>query len=261
MKHHSMLLMLAAFQAGICDVVLFDAAFNVNGTIADISLDQSGFDWISGLGTLSFSISQNLGDSPVDYFVYSFFDHEIDEPINTFFNEYGMQQGIKPERLSWEIDEPGYVMGDIYNNLMTHNTSSPVGFDNMIFGGDNSAVDDVSMGIGWDFSLSTGQSATVDFLLSNDIDYLDENGLQVFGAESFYLSHHDDMSRDVIYFASMLTIEEGTLPPQPVAEAGTLSLLFIGLAGCLGMMFQHKKGNSDIELLSAACRFFASKCL
>ena len=55
----------------------------------------------------------------------SFVDIEIQQTRNTFFNEYAEYSGTigqgysDPDPDSWEIDEPGFVFGDIYDHLLT----------------------------------------------------------------------------------------------------------------------------------------------
>src|SRR4051812_44487293 len=91
-------------------VSLFEDALNVNGAITKPNssvpglLDASGFDFTTGLGRLNVQLS-----SPGANYVGLFLDHEIDEQINTFFNELGGTTGAPQPGQSWEIDEPGYV--------------------------------------------------------------------------------------------------------------------------------------------------------
>ena len=105
-------------------ISLFDFGINVDGAttcnvgpcgVQDVlnlssvaGLDDSGFDYTTGLGTLELTLN-GVGAHSVDLFL----DHEIDEPINTFFNEYGMG-GTAVAGQSWEIDEPGALFGDIF---------------------------------------------------------------------------------------------------------------------------------------------------
>ena len=105
---------------------LYDWAFNINGEMFTAPgtypgpdpgqlpsyVDGSGFDWNAGLGTISIAYYPAVAD---DYFLIAFFDHEIVEPGNSYFNEYGAANNIVDLSAgqSWEIDEPGYVYGDI----------------------------------------------------------------------------------------------------------------------------------------------------
>lgn len=204
------------------ELFLFDFGIDVDGTttcaagpgcdvngVFDLSgvagVDDSGFDYFEGLGSLSVSSSGAGGHR-----VVLWTDHEIDQVINTFFNESGSTTGTPGAGTTWEIDEPGFVFGDI--------------FDNFIFGALDDAndldgcgcVDDVSMALGFDFTLAAGETATVDFLLSRDAP-----------ASGFYLTHWDSDSDDGFHMSASLAIIPGVGVPAPA----TLGLLALGLLG------------------------------
>jgi len=67
--------------ANAATIDLYEWAYNQDGTITD----NAPF---SGLGTKSFTVS---GAGTHNFIAY--FDHEIDELVNTFFNEYGIVHG------------------------------------------------------------------------------------------------------------------------------------------------------------------------
>jgi hypothetical protein len=193
-------------------IALYDWAFNVNGTtyeaaFGDIlpeSFDDSNFNWTSGLGTLAFTFNPG---SEGDYSILGFFDHEIVEGTNTFFNEYAFTTGNPWAGQTWEVDEPVFV-GDIYFNLLNGE------LDNTNAVPENSA-DDVSMAIGWKFHLSADEVATIDFVLD-----------EIMPDAGFYLTHADKDSGDAIFLSSTLT----TIPAShPAPEPGTLILIGIGL--------------------------------
>ena len=72
------------------------------------------FDTATGLGTATATVT-GAGIHNVLFFL----DIEIDEAINTFFNEFGSVIGAPGAGLSWEIDEPGFGgFGDIYANFV-----------------------------------------------------------------------------------------------------------------------------------------------
>lgn len=188
---------------------LYDYGINVDGTVSagtpgSVDPLSLGLD-ANGLGTLTFTITGAGSHS-----FSAMFDFEFDEPNNTFFNEFGSTGGTLAAGQSWEIDEPGYVFGDIYDNMLANtldNTNAvPAGSE-----------DDVAFALGWSFSLAAGQTATITLVLS---DVLNTSG--------FYLQHTDnevgpnfDLSESVYYW-SELKIDA----PEP----GSLALLgFLGL--------------------------------
>ena len=175
-----------------------------------------------GLGTLTWTTSVIGAHS-----FLAFFDYEIDEPINTFFNEYGDSAGTLASGQSWEIDEPGYVFGDIYDNVLAGTLDN---FNNVPAG----LEDDVSMAMGWDFTLNVDETAIISLILTDDISEIDTS--------QFYLSHTDPESVDApytVYFSSILSIESG--PVKPVPEPGTILLTATALAGLFGWGTRRSK--------------------
>lgn len=202
------------------DIVLFDWGFNLDGGITlagdpiPAGVDVSGFDFGTGLGSIGFAIS-GAGTHWVDLFL----DHEMSEATNTFFNEFGVGGGdTLAAGQSAEIDEPGYLFGDIFDNFLASafdgTTGVPPGLE-----------DDVSMGMGWDFVLAAGESATITFLLA-----------EMAPASGFFLNHVDPDSAELIFMSSVLGITGGG---TPVPEPGTLWLLGVGLLG-LGISRRRK---------------------
>ncbi len=198
--------------------MLFDYGFNVDGAVSlpfagdpvPATIDISGFDDITGLGTITATID-GAGGHTFD----AFFDHEIDESTNTFFNEFGDASGsaAATQGLSWEIDEPEFVFGDIYSNFLDstldNSNNVPQGLE-----------DDVSMAMGWDFNLALDEVATISLLLSET-----DNG------GGFYLTHSDPDSNSSFYLSSTLEISR-------VPEPSILLLLGIGM---LGMVASNRR--------------------
>ncbi len=170
--------------------VLYDWAFNLDGEIyedwrSDI-LPMSGDLDENGLGTLTWNT-----DVPGPHRFIAFFDYEIDQAENTFFNSNGQSVNLPPPELHWEIDEPGYTFGDIYDHVidpslpqLDNTTAMATGFE-----------DDVSMAVGFDFTLNAGDSAMVTLVLS---DTEPSNG--------FYLEHHDPVSQASVYLSALLDL-------------------------------------------------------
>jgi hypothetical protein len=196
------------------NIVLYDYAFNFSG--AAVVLDDGGFDYGSGLGNISLQIS---GAGPHSF--SAFFDHEITDNSNPYDNESGSASGSPLAGQSWEIDEPGYVNGDIYINFLDGLLDNAVGsYD--YGGGDSGSTsfpDDVSMAMGWDFSLADGETATIMLMLGTT------------APEGFFLSQTDASSSEAIFFSSVLEITS-LISPVPVPAAAWL--FASGLLGMIG---------------------------
>jgi len=198
-----MLVCLAAPTASAASIVLFDWAFNIDGVVSSQPLVPPGFDPATGIGEWKVTAA-----TPGLHSVVAFFDHEIDEAINTFFNEYGAVSGVPLAGQSWEIDEPGFVFGDIYANLVAGALDDSNGVP-------QASPDDVSMAMGWSFVLAAGETATAKFLLSETAP-----------AGGFYLQQTDPDSGADIYFSSSIGFQGGG---PVIPEPGTIALVLSGL--------------------------------
>ena len=194
---------------------LFEYGVNIDGAVSNNSapagVNISGFDTGTGLGTILMTLS-GVGAHYCSLFV----DHEIDESINTFFNEFGTAAGAPVAGQSWEIDEPGYVFGDIYTNFVAGT------LDKLIFGGTMSGPEDISMALGWNVTLASWESATAYFTLSETAP-----------TSGFYLKHSDPASGGAVYFSSALNVTGS--PGGGVPDGGsTLALLLCACGGLAG---------------------------
>ena len=189
-------------------VSLFDSGLNLDGTIfmgdltgAPPSVDGSGFDFWTGFGDITVDVT-----GAGSHYVALFLDHEIDENVNTYFNENGTVNGTAAAGQSFEIDEPGFAFGDIFDNFsagtLDNANAVPAGWE-----------DDVSMALDWNFTLGADQMASITF------------GVAANDPGGFSLLHRDGASPDTIYFSSVLDVSTIVTVPEP----DTVVLLVIGL--------------------------------
>ena len=195
----------AAAPAHAAVINLFESGVNVDGdtTPAGVVTAHDG----SGHGSVTVTVT---GAGP--HFVLGFFDYDIDEAINTFFNELGSSVGAPAVGQSFEVDEPGFLFGDIFDNFE----------NNTLDGNVLAGPEDISMAMGWSFLLADAQSAIVTFLTDDVLPAI---------APTFYLQQDDPLSEASVYLWSTLTITGVVDPPPPtgVPEPGTLALLAVGL--------------------------------
>lgn len=197
-------------------VLLNEWVFNIDGSISDIVFDDpmptTGI-LEDGLGVLSLEIS-----GAGNHNVIGFFDFEIDQTANSYYNEFAEITGTAGAGQSWEADEPGRVFGDIIDNVYygSLDNTNAVGYGE---------EEDVSFAMGWDFSLLTDEVATINFIFTEVLPDVD-----------FYMTQADpdDPNRDyAFYFYSELIIETSGGPigptPSPVPEPGTVMLMLVSL--------------------------------
>ena len=218
---------LGSFSANAAVIDLFELAVNIDGVVSSIggsgssgdpvpgTVDLTGFDGTTGLGQIDITITgAGLHNALV------FMDHEIDEAINTFFNESASTDGTPAGGQSWEADEPGFLFGDIFDNVLVNTLDNTNGVP-------AGSEDDVSMALGWDFSLAAGETALASFFTrtTNNIG-------------SFFIEQFDPDSVASIFFWSTLDITGDTEPPEPpiaMPEPGTLGLALFGILSVFGL--------------------------
>lgn len=185
---------------------LFEFGINRDGIYSSVVPPGSLFDPVTGLGLVQLTFLGAGSHSGI-----LFVDHELSEGVNTFFNELGGVSGVPPVGVSWEIDEPGFTFGDIFDNFLSGTLDNSVGTPN---------PEDVSMAMGWAFDLVGDEVGTLSFLLS---DTRPSGG--------FYLRHWDPDSGEQVFFSSALTIRGGGIViPEGNAVLAGLGLGFVVLA-------------------------------
>ncbi|MCX4030005.1 hypothetical protein H0A36_01950 [Endozoicomonas sp. SM1973] len=182
-----------------------DNDFIGTGITVDVT-DQLNND---GIGNITWNFANNTGAALKDTKLFVFLDAEIDQALNTFFNESGALVSVNgvgatdnlPD--SWEIDEPGYSFGDIFDNLL----AGVLDNTNTVAAG---AEDDVSLALGFDLGdLVAGAKWTGTFITS----LLDVGGL----------SQTSTDANTTFYFNGTVDVSN----PISVSEPGILSLFIL----------------------------------
>ena len=198
---------LSALSLGYLDGVYNDFA----GSGVDLSFVNSLDS--NGLGQLTWEFTNNTATTLFGVNLFGYLDGEIDSDLNSSFNEYGQFVSVSgvgsadTDPDSWEIDEPGFVFGDIYDNLflgqLDNSNGVPLG-----------AEDDVSLALGFELGdILAGDT----WLLALTISEENIGGL----------FHGDDHSGTGIYMNGSVTIDRAT----PVDEPAPFYLFLMGLTG------------------------------
>jgi hypothetical protein len=220
------LLGMSGWSANAATIDLFEYGFNIDlaltesafGDPTPSNVDASGFSFSDGLGQIDITLT---GAGAHNALVY--FDHEIDEAINTYFNENATSGGSLASGQKFEADEPGFIFGDIYDNFLANSLDNTNG---VTIGSE----DDVSMAISWDFVLAAGQTAVASFF-TNVV-----NG----AGSNFWLSQNDPDSNASFFFWSTLTITDAPIdppidPPIGMPEPSMLVLMTFGMLAVFGL--------------------------
>ena len=186
---------------------LAEHAVNVDGVTTFLShggspppgVNVAGFDAETGLGLITVAV-HGQGSHYVSVFV----DHEIEESVNTFFNEFASVSGAPAQGQTWEVDEPGFKSGSLQarfrDGTLRNSNNLPA-----------TSPDDVAMAMAWRPVLASDQSAVVQVSVSETAP-----------ASGFYLSQTDALSHRTLFFSGALRIQNGDLEPPTVVCPGAM---------------------------------------
>jgi len=216
---------LVLHSAHAIEISLEDWIFNIDGSVtekfAGDALPTTG-SLVNGLGTLSLDVTGGGSHNLIGYF-----DFEIAENFNTFFNESGAVTGSPAIGQSWEVDEQGFVFGDIVDNVFAGSLDNSVGVT-------PGAREDIAFAIGWNFSLLASDIASIDFVFTDILPTVD-----------FFLTQTDPDLGKSLYFYSSLNIQSTGSPAGPgvtLPEPPTMLLMLIAFSGLF--LFRKRKSAS-----------------
>ena len=241
------------------DAFLRIGGLDLNGPQSGISAQLSRDALPAGL---SYAFTSTLGSSPSDLLltytfsnttstvVYSniaffvFLDAEIDETVNTFYNEFGTTSGSAgfdvADPSQWQIDEPGFQNGLLLRNLLAGALSN----SNSV---PQTALNDVAMSLGFTRNLLwPGDTMRVRVMVSETNHALG----------SFALLQHDQLDTAAVVALSGQASRgglSGTIfgdsntngVPDPGEGISNVLMVLQGTNGTLAQVFTDSNGHYD----------------
>ena len=172
------------------------------------SVDDSGFDYGTGMGKLVFTVT-GAGSHTVGVYLDLF----IDEGVFNQFNEQGDIMGALPAGMSYQLDDPSTPMNpadpldpilnparlwtNFKNNALDNTNHVPFASD------PPTACCDVALGLIFNFNLNAGDTAKVSFLVSGN------------APTGFALTQWDKDDNSTIYISGSKVIGGGPIIPEP----------------------------------------------
>jgi hypothetical protein len=199
---------------------LWDYGFNVNGAIYFTGdplpgyVNTSGFDFNTGLGSLTFTVT-----GAGNHNILAYFDLEGAFPDYPVTKDLGQPMGTKPAWLSWEIGSPQFDSTLFNNVFFTGILNNLVDFDEGA-----GAHEDIAMALGATFTLNPGDKATVTFNITTTAP-----------GSGFYLEQTAPDGTKIYLTANLNIQNEGAVP-----EPTTIALVGSGLAG-LAARYRRKR--------------------
>lgn len=239
-----LVLALSNAQAGTIDIFEFSSFINADEIAGDSLIDRQLFSssltaanefgsnalavsFSNGLGldntgSVSWLITNNSGSTLNNVEFFGFLDAEIDEPLNTFFNESGDASSLALGAGSGDVFADSWGIGDpFFDNIFVDLLDAVLTNTNTVPSGSES---DVSLALGFDIgTLAAGESFGVSF----DINLIDNGGLSQFDKDS-------DGGNGFGFFFNGFVQDLTVAVPVPAT-------LFLFGFGLLGLRFFSKK--------------------
>lgn len=204
---------------------LWDWSATINGTTYNPpplpgSVNSAGFDFATGLGSLTFTFN-TPGSHYGGVYLSQYYDHGDGFDHST---AYGGVSGVAPAGLTWEMDWPGFlkptapptVFDDFALNALTNTNNVPA------YSAPPNACCTIAMAMIRSFLLGAGESASLTFTV----------GTAVPGG--FYLQEADHDAGASVYLSEKLNITGGGGPTVP--EPSAILLLLTTCTGVFCVM-------------------------
>jgi hypothetical protein len=204
---------------GVLSPTLPDVTYccNLGGPPAGLPApwNVAAFDFTTGLGTFTATVT-----GAGSHTIVAGLNHDLmPESDPNFANESAQAVGAAGGTL-WEIDEPGYVSGNLFENVAGTLENA----------NDTPGPEDISWALGRSFTLAAGETGTLTFRVATT------------APGGFYLNQWENDFADQLYFSVGDPVITGG--PVGVPEPGTLLLLGTGVTFILVRGRKFLRGNS-----------------